>query len=206
MKLLAWLTAFWNQRKGFIIIDGIALVMFLLTFMKGCQYGKAHKICPRIETKTVFVHDTVTHRIVDRFPYYVYKTDTVIYESLIPMDVDTNLILKEYFAKHIIDRKWENDTLTVNIRDVISRNQPVSNLFKYNIKIPFTTITNTVDQSVHYQSYLYIGGSVPINKFDYSSIDLTLALPKWSAGVGYMPGQNTFVVKAEIKLIQFKSK
>jgi hypothetical protein len=205
MKIIAFFTNLWKNSKGFIIIAGIALIMFLLTFMKGCQYGKAHKICPQIETKTVIKHDTIDHYIPNYVPWYIAGKDTTIYkDKLIPAKVDTQAILKDYFAQHIYDRFWRDSLIQVDLKDMITQNNAYPQKFSYKILRPQTIINNTQDNSVHYASYLYLGGSVPINKFDYSSIDLTLALPKWSAGLGYMPGHNTFVIKGAIKIVAFK--
>lgn len=205
MKILTWLLEFWKQKKEFILIAGVAIILFLLTFMKGCQYGKQHKKCPEIVSNTVYLHDTITRTIIDHVPYYVQEVDTVYYPKEIPAKVDTAQILKNYFATFKYDRYWTaKDTLEVYLTDYISQNKSIHNVFKYKWLLPTTITENKVDNSVHYSSYLYLGASVPVSKLDYSSIDLTLALPKFYIGVGYLPGINGFSVKGGVKLISFK--
>ena len=203
--IILWLVNFYSKYNKWIWFILAFLCVLSLSFIKGCSYGRKTKKCPEITTSIIIKHDTVTRTITDRFPYYVYKIDTVIYDHLIPADVDTTEILRNYFATYKYQRYWTaKDTLEVFLTDYISQNKPIDNVFRYKWLLP-QTITNTVvDNSVHYSSYLYIGGSVPINNFKYSSIDLTLALPKWYVGAGYLPGVNAFSLKGGIKLVQFK--
>lgn len=208
-KIILWLLNIWNKSKRIIIYLVLAALFLTLSYITGCSHGRKTKQCPQITSNTVYVHDTITRTITNRFPYYVYKTDTVIYDHLIPADVDTALILKNYFATYKYDRYWAaRDTLEVFLTDYISENKPVNNVFRYRWLLPQTITTNIQDNTVTYNSYLYVGGSVPVYPFDfkYSSIDLTLTLPKWYVGVGYLPGINVFVIKGGVKLLQFKQK
>ncbi len=206
-KIILWLINLWNNNKRIIVYFAFFALFLALSYISGCRHGKRLVHCPQITSNTVYVHDTVFHTITNQFPYYVYKVDTVIYDHLIPADVDTAEILRNFFATYKYERYWTaRDTLEVFLTDYISQNKPIHNIFKYKWLLP-TTITNTtVDNSVTYSSYLYIGGSVPISigNFKYSSIDLTLALPKWYVGVGYLPGVNTFAIKGGVKIFQFK--
>jgi hypothetical protein len=204
--ILLWLTNLWKNNKRLILEICLVLAVLSMAFIKGCQYGKQQVHCPDITTETIYVHDTVTHRIVDRFPYYISHTDTIIELVQYPAKIDTAEILKDYFATHVIDRYWQDSLIRVDLKDYITQNKPGKNVFKYNILRPQTITHTTVDNSVTYNSYLYVGGSVPINKFDYSSIDLIVAFPKWVVGAGYMPGQNSFAIKGGVKLFQFKQK
>ena len=203
--IIAFFTNLWGTSKKIILLVAFAVLVVALSYISGCIHGRKTKQCPQIETKVIIKTDTVHHYIPNYVPWYIAGRDTTIYiDRLIPAKVDTQVILKDYFAQHIYDRFWRDSLIQVDLKDMITQNKAYPQKFSYKILRPQTIINNTQDNSVHYQSYLYLGGSVPINKFDYSSIDLTLALPKWSAGVGYMPGHNTFVAKLGFKIIQFK--
>jgi hypothetical protein len=207
MKILTWLTEIWPKIKKTVYLILAVLSVLSIAYISGCVRGRRTAKCPTISTEVVILHDTATHYIPNYVPWYIAGKDTTIYiDRLIPAKVDTLAILRDYYALHYQDRFWSDSLIQVTLKDMITQNKATPQKFTYKILRPQTIINNTQDNSVHYQSYLYIGGSVPINKFDYSSIDLTLALPKWSIGVSYAPGVNTFMVRAGVKIIAFKKK
>jgi hypothetical protein len=188
------------------ILTGVVILIITGAFIGGCQYGKSKVKCPTISHDTTTIYDTVVHNIVDSFPYYVNHHDTIIYDHNIPTIVDTAKILKDYFATHIFDRKWEDDTLKVNVIDSISKNIPIGNSFKYKIKVPFSTVINTTDNSITYESYLNIGLGVPIQDASYTDFYLIYNFSKGGFGIGYTPKLKSFEIKGEMNIFKFKHK
>jgi len=186
------------------ILSALAIVVLCGSFIVGCQYGKSRVKCPTITHDTTYIHDTVTHVIIDTFPYYIQGKDSIIYQD-VPQNVDTALILKDYYAKHIYPRKWENDTLKVVLSDTISQNKSIGNLFTYKIKTPFITTINNIDNSVTYDKYVYIGGSSDLHK--RVSLEATFAGPKSLLGVGYsITSPNYIEARAAFTLFKFKKR
>jgi hypothetical protein len=194
----------------YLIGAGIAILILFMTFFGGCQYGKTRVHCPTISHDTTYVHDTTTYHIIDHKPYYVYHTDTIYkrdttYLPKLLTKADTLKILSDYYAMHVYDRKWEaKDTLLVNIKDYITENKSVKNVFTYKILRPQTVINNSVDQSIHYARYLY--GYVGTSSKDYnqSSIGLLYAAPKWTGGIGYVPYTKGFNIQIGINILKRK--
>ncbi len=199
-KLLAWLISV--QKYIYYILA--FLFFMLIVFMKGCQYGKQHKKCPEIITNTVIIHDTVTHEIVSTYPHYINHTDTIIYIDTVLQDVDTAAILKDYFATHISDNRWQDSLVIVDLKTYISENKLKNSIFNYRILRPQTITVNTVDNSIHYNKYLLLGLNVPLKDKNYETIECTFVAPKWYAGAGYMPNIKSFTAKAGINILRFK--
>jgi hypothetical protein len=178
-------------------------VVLMLVFIKGCNHGKKLVKCPTITTTTVVVHDTVVHSIVDSFPYYIQGETKTIYVD-VPANVDTAFILREYFATHEFNRIWQDSLVEVTLKDFISQNKPVDNVFNYKIKRPQQITYTTVDNSILFNKYLYVGGSVPINDVKMSGLGLFAAFPTFLIGGQYIPASKGFTVTGAFKLIKFK--
>lgn len=187
---------------NYIIIGGV-LIAFLATFIGGCKYGRATKRCPVITTTTASEIDTVVHHIYHIWPWYIQSEPDVVYYP-VPQDVDTAEILKDYFAEHIYNRKWENDTMAVNVTDTIVRNTPTGSGFDYKLKIPFTTVNNSIDNSVTYNRYFLLGLDIPITAAKYYNVEAIYVTNKWYAGFGYEPEINSVRIKGGISILQFK--
>lgn len=188
------------------VIIAIILTLFAASFIGGCQYGKARKKCPQITRDTILVYDTVSHYIVDSFPYYVLHTDTIIYRDTVFKDVDTAVILKDYFALHVYSREWKDDSIQINLRDTVTQNRFLHNYITYKFKVPFTTIINTVDSTKTFNRYWYIGADIPISNPNYVELESTFNWDKAYVGIGYTPQLKSFNVKAGVKILQFKKK
>jgi hypothetical protein len=184
-KILNWLIS----QKKYIIIIVAFISLIAITYISGCQRGKKLKQCPQITSETVYIHDTVTHFIYDIYPAYIEGKEKIIYID-VPAKVDTALILKEYFAQHIFNRKWQDSLLAVNLVDTISQNKPVGNLFSYKILRPQTIVTNTIDNSVHYTKYLTFGLDLPISNFNFIELEGTYNFNKGYIGLGWTPKLN----------------
>jgi len=182
-----------------------ASIILMLVFIKGCSYGKSHKICAEIVTHTVILRDTITHRIIDKVPYYiqgktqiVYKTDTIF------KNIDTIAVVRDYFSTHITDNVFQDSLLQVFLTTYISQNELKHSIFKYKILRPQEITTVTQDNSTNYSKYLYAGGSVPVNDLKYASVSLFYASQRALIGCGYVPALKGLQVTGAIKLFSFK--
>jgi hypothetical protein len=192
-----------KQIYKYLIITGIILLFLGFIFWMGWKaYPHYHK-CPTITSEITYIHDTVHHYIIGSFPYYVQGNDIIIHDT-IPRVVDTLAILQDYYNKHVYNRKWENDTLLVNLEDTISRNKPIGNIFKYQIKTPFTIIENKIDNSILYNKYLTVGIGIPIKDLKYIDINLNYNWKKGYVGAFYNPELKSFGIRGGITLIKLK--
>lgn len=189
------------------IIYGILLFLIVLfSWMSGCSYGKHRVKCPEIKHDTIEIHDTITHTIIDSFPYYINILDTIIYRDTIYDKIDTNKILANYFAIYKYNRHWEDSLLSVNIIDEISRNTFVDSKFNYKILRPQSIITNIVDNTITFNNYINFGIGIPIKDIKYINLEANYIWNKGYVGVMYTPEIKSFGVKGGITLFKFKKK
>lgn len=190
-----------------ILIGCLATMLFI----GGCQFHKRIHRCPTVVTNTEYVYDTVTHYIYDIWPHYIQSEPIIIHDT-VPMniDIDTVAVIKDYYATHIYDRQWQDSLIQVQVKDFITQNKSIHNEFKYKILRPQTVTYTTVDNSIHYNSYLYLGLSSPFYSSDPAftnfdvSLDLTYAGPKFLFGAGYTPINKAVTAKIGLKLFKFK--
>jgi len=182
------------------------LIALLLLLGAGADIGwhlhKSMRPCPLLITDTITIHDTVTHYITQYKPWYIQGENVIIHDT-IPKDIDTLAILHDYYDKHIYHRTWENDTLRASVTDTITRNKYAGSSFSYQIKVPFTTVNNTIDNSVHYTKYVYGGLTYDI-KIKSLSFNAYFATPKLLYGVGYAPNTNSFSATLSAKIFKIK--
>jgi hypothetical protein len=194
----------------YLVYFALTGLFALFCYISGCVHGKKVKVCPAITTNIITIHDTTTHVILNNVNHYVQHTDTVIRQ--LPGKIDTVFVLGDYFATHQISRKWENDTLRVDLTDFISQNKSVNNIFKYQIKIPFTTIINKADNSVFYAKYFDFGLSVPVYPFksntisniNYISLDALYIFPKGYLKANWQPYTKIYSAGFGVKIFKFK--
>jgi hypothetical protein len=87
--------------------------------------------------KKEYVYDTNTYT----FHYTdTVKEDTIIYRE-VPAKIDTQEILKDYFAKRTYTRTHEDTSLTITIRDTVAENKIIAWALEYKINRP--TAINT---------------------------------------------------------------
>lgn len=179
--------------------------MFLgLIFYFGYKtYPKYHP-CNPVLPDTIFVHDTVTHTIKDTLPWYHHVYDTTIYVDTLPFSIDTAQVIKEYYAKHFYTRYWEDSIVSVTLEDVISRNRPIDNVFSYKLLKPFQTIIYEGDVINNYNKYFMMGGTIPLNKPENFSLDLTYVWKKGYIGGGYAPIPKIYEIKGGLNLFKLK--
>lgn len=196
------------------VILVVCLVLLAASFIGGCQYGKSGIKCPEITTTTVYKIDTVVKTIVDRYPYYIIGKDSIIHDT-IPRIVDTALILKDYFDTHVYNRNWNDSLINVDIKDFISENKPMHNVFSYTIKRPQQIIYNTVDNSVSYSRSIYMGLNVPIRHDPNYTLPVDVmnvgiegfyTFKTGYVGLEYVPEVKGINIKLGAKVIKFKDK
>jgi hypothetical protein len=196
----------WLKKNLAFILGGIFLFCMVACFVSGCRYHKFRYPCPEpiINTNTVIIHDTIIHEITDSFPYYVQKTDSIVYRDTVLLKVDTALILKDYFALHYYTRNWQDSLLQVDLKDVISENKFIENDFRYKILRPLTIINTTIDQSIHYSKYVYLGIDVPIKDLQYAEFNVLGAFKGFYIGTGYIPQLKSLSFKGGVTLFKWQ--
>lgn len=188
-----------------IITIGI-IVLIIGMFIGGYFTYPQFNPCPEITTDTIKFYDTITfHHIPDSFPYYVESKPIIIHDTIYPK-IDSSIVYKDYFDLHIYDRKWENDSMEINLRDTLSQNKYRGNYFTYRQKYPTSTVNNNVDNSIRYDKYLQLGIAVPIKDWKYSQVELNYIFPKGSLGGFYQPEIKSFGVKASTTILKIKGK
>lgn len=196
----------WLKKNLAFILGGLAIFIMVACFVSGCQYHKHQNPCPEptIVTNTVLIHDTIIHEIVDTFPFYIIKNDTIIYIEEIPAVVDTAKILADYFALHVYSRSWTDSLLTVDLRDTVTQNRFLQNEFKYKILRPQAVINTTVDNSVNYYNYLYAGIDFPFYNAECLEFSVLSAFKRGYIGVGYAPMQKGISIKTGVRLFSWQ--
>jgi hypothetical protein len=194
----------WIKKQLAWILFAVFLFCMIVCFVSGCNYHKRRHPCPEptIVTHTVILRDTVTHYI-DKW-HYSQRTDTIIYTDTIIQPVDTLQILADYFALHVYYRNWTDSLLTVDLRDTVTQNRFLQNEFKYRILRPQVINYTTVDNSVNYSSYLYLGMGTMIQDLTMADISVYFANKQLLAGVGYVPSQKYYRTSVAFKIAKFK--
>jgi hypothetical protein len=165
---------------------------------------------------TEYVVDTQWYAVHDYKPWVIRDTIYKDKEVIIPADVDTAAILKDYFATYGYRWEKQDTNLSWNLYTTVTQNKPISYDFKYNILRPQTIENNYTDNSVYYSKYIQLGLSMPVYKFTNDStklnalnklaLDLNYVFPKGYAGVSWQPQGNIVGIKFGVTLIKFKQK
>lgn len=184
--------------KNIIILGLIAVILF----MKFCT-NKTTKVGDdiKINGKNYEVVDKKTDTIYKDTGYVKYKKGKTIYRDVpvfidVPENVDTQAILKEYYAKNIYkDTLILNDSLgTVAIRDTISENKIVSRT--YDIKVREKIIRDIFYVKEKPRNEWYVGANAALNAkdlFGFAGSSLLLKNKKeriYSLGFGFSPSIN----------------
>ena len=192
----------WLKKYKIVLISIIILIILGLSFFGGYRYyGFTHPVTPPT-SDTLYVWDTIFHDI----HHYHVRVDTILkpVDVIIPQDVDTALILKDYFAIYKYDREWNDSTLEVYLSDTISQNKIMaSDFLRYKLLKPQTTIINNITNVTTYRSYINVGINSDY-KFKHSIIGMTWIGPKYSIGAGYGIQDKTLFLNAGVNIIQLK--
>jgi hypothetical protein len=141
----------------------------------------------------------------------VNELDTIIYSDTVFKDVDTAAILKDYFATHVYNRDWQDSLLQVSLIDKVSRNNFTDSRFTYKILRPQEINYTTIDNSIHYSKYVFLGASLPLSPVKYSGVSnmsyLSLsglyAFPKGYIELTYQPYTKIITLGSGLRLFKF---
>lgn len=190
------------KSNGLYYLIGFFLLLGVFFLMGYIFYSKVFK-CPEYSPDTLYVYDTIIKEIPDTIPFYITKTDTVIYRDTVFKDVDTAEILKEYFALHVYERLWLDSLVKVTLHDTISQNKPQGNTFVYKILKP-QVVNNNVTNVYNYLRYITGGVSVPLKDIKYTNIELNYVTHRWYGGIGYDFGLNGFSIRGGMTIKKLK--
>lgn len=184
-----------KMKKKFNLYIVICIILFVVGIFLGNKLTKPEEIHT---TTTEYICDTVIKEI--KIPLIIQGE--IIYQY-IPSEVDTNQILKDFFAKYSYKRVWEDSTLYVELLDTVSQNKFGVSRFNYKILKPQTIITNNTTTYVNKGSGIYAGIGISFN----SSINLSLdyvTKKNFIYEVGYTPKENAFNVGIKYKIFNLK--
>ena len=193
------------MNKINLIIGGIIVTLLLsIGIWGGWNLHKEFKPCPTVTTDTIIKYDTTWYTIYDTIP--IHTTDTIFVPGdtiIIPADVDTAAILKNYFS--VVDYTWskQDSNIRFDMTTRVTQNRPVKYEFDYKLLKPFTTVINDIDNSVTYNRYLYFGIDVPIKNIRYLELEATYNWEKGYLGVGYTPELKSVNAKLGVSIIKF---
>lgn len=163
-----------------LVLVGIIIVLATALFLiDSCEDTN----CP---TEEVVKVDTIENRIVDSIPQYIPQPKETLRVE-VPINVDTQAILKDYFSKIPYNDTIGDDTVQIIIQDTILNNRILNRRLKYNFKtynINTTKITPTPKRVG-----LYWGAGVWVTQTGFGQVDATLTLEDkrdytYTVGVG----------------------
>jgi hypothetical protein len=194
----------------------LTVVLFVLllagVFFGGYKYYAFRNPCAEI-VDTLYIYDTVEHRIPDTVPWYITKRDSIKYRDQKWMDsvimanrVDTFAILRDYYAIHYYSREWFDPDSIVYItsEDAISENLIIDNVFSFKLLKPQTVVNNVVGSPSVYSRYLTGGLDIPLNGIKGLGIEGEYITSKYYLGARYVPTEKSMSIKAGLVLWRFK--
>ena len=187
-------------KYALLVIITVAL-MFTGGWVGYKMYPASHPCI--VTSDTVYVYDTIEHTILDTVPYYVVELDTIVYRDTVFKDVDTANILKDYYALHYYTRTWEDSLLTVTLRDEISENKPMSNIFVYKILRPQVIVENVVN-NYSYTRYLLAGFGMSVTEQMFPDVNVMYVSRSWYGGAEYNIRDKSFALKGGMVIGRFK--
>lgn len=190
-----------DRTKNWIIA---ILFLIVLTGAAWFGYSRYPLLHPVSEIHdTIIIRDTIFHHIPDTVPWLVVKKDTVIIRDTVPADVDTSAILQAYYDFHVYTRTWNDSSLVVTLRDVISENRVFDSWFDYKITRPQTIINNTT-VNYSYSRYIYLGGTITYPDAEWSNMAVFFAFKQGLFGAGYIPYKKGFSLTGAIKIVKLR--
>jgi hypothetical protein len=185
-----------------IIISILLAIVILFAFILGYGSGKRNNIPVEVHD-TIWTFDTVEHHIIDTFPFFIVKRDTIVFRDTIPADIDTSEIIKQYLAIHYYSREWRDSSVIITVDDAVSENRLIDQSLKYEITRP-QSIVNVVNNNYSYSRYLYLGGSITLPDAKYSNIGVYGAFSRTFFGVSYMPYQKGLMLTGGYRVLKLK--
>lgn len=201
-----------SGTKNWIIIVLSLIILTGVFFLGYSRYPVWHKQ-EVAKCDTIILHDTVIHTIIDSFPYYKLRVDSIKYkdpkwmDSVIAANIKDTLGLEsffnDYYALHYYNRSWNDTLIEISIGDLITENKPTHNNFSYRFLKPIEVHTTTTIVN-NYSKYIYLAGSVSLPDSKYSNFGLYGAFPKTIFGLSYMPFNPGVMATIGIKIIKIK--
>ena len=199
------------MNKINLIIGGIIVTLLLsIGIWGGWNLHKEFKPCPTVTTDTIIKYDTTWYTIYDTIP--IHTTDTIFVPGdtiIIPADVDTAAILKNYFS--VVDYTWskQDSNIRFDMTTRVTQNRPVKYEFDYKLLKPFTTVINDIDNSVTYSYYLQAGLSMPVYGYDSTKVNIqnlmleaTYVFHKGYVGAAWQPNTKSITARAGVTLFK----
>jgi len=210
----------WLKKNLAFILAGIFMFCMIACFISGCNYHKNHFKSPEAQTVTIEVRDTGWYHIVDSLNHVVdslknkpQPDPVIVYQPgekiPIPADVDTAAILARHYTTfryywQFPEKFTPGDSIRIKLNTTISENKPLVYDLSYQWLKPQTIVNNTVDNSVHYNKYLYVGLDLPFYKMENAEITALYAFSRGYLGGGYAPFAKGFSLKTGVTLLKFK--
>ncbi len=182
-----------------IIISILIGIVIIFSFIVGYNtFPKWNEVTPVHDT--IWAVDTVEYRIVDTFPFFIVKRDTVVFRDTIPTIIDTSEIIKQYLAVRYYTREWRDSSVIITVDDAVSENRLIDQSLKYEITRP-QSIVNVSQVNYSYSRYLYAG-----IRADYKGAGFGLFYADRRAlyGLGYNPFNRNIELTAGLKIGKFK--
>jgi hypothetical protein len=171
-------------KSNFSII--IIIILLIIIFLqRACTSPNENgKEIIRYKNKKYEVIKRETDTQIVTVPYSIYIPGESIYVQKpiyvpVPANVDTNNILKDYFAKYVYKDTLDLDSLGyVILTDTISKNKIDGRI--WDSKINKYTVTNEIVLKELPRTQLYVGGSVgtELNNNLYAGADIALKTKK----------------------------
>lgn len=188
-----------SDKEKNTIIGILITIVIIFSFTVGYQtYPKWNT--PDVVNDTIWKVDTVEHTIVDTFPWFVTKRDTVIYRDTVPADIDTSAIIKEYLSVRYYTRQWQDSSVIITVDDAVSENRLIDQSLRYEITRP-QSIINVTENKYSYSRYLYAGLQTDMKT---ASVSLFYADKRALYGLGYDPFNKRINLTTGIKIGKFK--
>jgi len=201
-----------DKTKNWIIAI-LFLIVLTGAFWLGYSRYPAWNKLPEGKDSIVYIYDTVPKYIIDSFPAYRWRIDSIKYRDPKWMDsvilankVDTAKLYRIYEAFYSInyyDRNWEDTLIKISVKDVITENRPIENKFVYTLLKPLAIIDNTTT-NIKYSKYIYLGGSITLPSAEYSSIGIYGAFPRSFWGLSYIPYHPGAMLTGGFKIIKLR--
>lgn len=145
------------------------MLLIVILFLRWCT---PKPDCPEVG-KTTIVETIKYDTIKNKIPEYIPVPGPAIHDTtFIPREIDTAAILKDYFALYAYADSVKLDSVTLVIKDTVSRNKIKSRSVEYEILYPTKTITITNERYLNRREF-YIGPTVSgaIDGFKFVGIE-----------------------------------
>lgn len=180
-------------------ILGIAILVTI--FLLGISVGKNLQnptVTNVTKVDTIFRIDTTIYTIVNK-PTQVIKE--IVYKSL-PVVVDTQAILKDYYAYHPVQRIWNNDSIVICLNDTLTQNKVLNSEISYSYKVPCITIIK--ENTITIQPKSFVSLDIIATQKNDLGFCLNYNFPNHSYGIYYDPFIHNVGFKLGFKLFNVK--